>query len=53
MSHSLDSFDLVPSDSYLFPTLIQKLESIQMVDDNEPFDRLQDLSVGINQPINQ
>jgi histone-lysine N-methyltransferase SETMAR len=41
--------DLAPSDFYLFPIVKQKLESIQVIDDDELFDRSQELLAGIDQ----
>jgi hypothetical protein len=32
--------DLAPSDFYLFPTVKQKIESFQVIDNDELFDRL-------------
>jgi hypothetical protein len=41
--------DLAPSDLYLFPTMKQKLEIIQVIDDDEFCDHLQDCLADINQ----
>jgi hypothetical protein len=43
MFHPLYSPNLSQSDFYLFLTLKQKLENIQMVDGDDPFERLQEI----------
>jgi hypothetical protein len=47
--HQACSPDLALSDFYLFPTVKQKLESFQMIDNDELFDCLQELLAGIDQ----
>jgi hypothetical protein len=49
MSHSLYSPGLAPNDFSLFPLVRQKLESIQVVDNDELFNGLKEFLTGIDQ----
>jgi hypothetical protein len=49
MSHSLYSPDLAPSDFYLFPTVKEKLERIQLADEDQLFECLQEILRDLDQ----
>jgi hypothetical protein len=48
LKYHSDSPDLAPSDFCLFPTAKEKLKHIQMIDEEDSFDRLQELLSGIS-----
>jgi histone-lysine N-methyltransferase SETMAR len=49
MPHSPYSYDLAPCDFYLFPTVKEKLERIQLADEDKFFERLQKILRGLDQ----
>jgi hypothetical protein len=49
MPHSPYSLDLAFNDFYLFPTVKEKLERIQLADENLFFERLQEVLRGVDQ----
>jgi hypothetical protein len=43
LKHPLSSPDLAPSDFYLFPTLKERLKDLEMVDEEDLFNRLKEI----------
>jgi hypothetical protein len=50
MPHPLYSPDPAPSDFYLFPTLKEKVERIQLADEDQFFEPLQGVVGSLDQP---